>query len=58
MVGGGGGKALVEIDFARPILIIVRVDFEMGDWAAVVEVRDVGLGVELLLRDVAVVCGF
>ena len=33
-------------------------DLEMGDWTAIVEVCDVGLGVELFLRDVAVVGGF
>lgn len=55
---GGGGGALVAINLAGPVLIIMRIDFEMRDWAAVIEIRDVGFGVELFLRDVAVVCGF
>lgn len=36
----------------------MRCDFEMWNRTAVVERGDVGLGVELFLRDVAVVGGF
>jgi hypothetical protein len=48
-------RSVALVDVARAVLVMVIRDFQVWDRAAGVEVCYVGLGVEVLLRDVAVV---
>jgi len=51
----GFGICVAFVHLASTILVIVYSDLKVRDGTAGIEVRDVGLGVEVLLRDVAVV---
>jgi hypothetical protein len=54
-LGSRGWIGCALVDVAGTIFVIVELDLEVWDGATGIEVRDVGLGEEVLLRNVAVV---